>query len=235
MRSDRRARRRLFGLAMMGVVAIGVTASAADVTGTLRIPDPPATGDPEGSRRAFYWEEWNGVLDPRPARIDARRELAVALTGGAAVGDLTRPTVRLFGGAPLPSTIVVRQGAVLRIVNEDDVPHELYAEGLDGFASEATNPAQARTVRLDRPGSWPLRDRRFPHVRGHLHVLPDLVAVVQPDAAGAFSVAGVPAGSYRLRVWLGATEVANQAVVVGAEREVALGSVPVSAPRAGAR
>src|SRR6185369_17432973 len=66
--------------------AVASTAFAGDVHGTLTVPSdlpsmtpPPASA--EAAARVRYWEEWAGLIDPRPTRVDPSREIAVVLTG----------------------------------------------------------------------------------------------------------------------------------------------------------
>lgn len=207
------------------------TALAVDVRGSMRIPegfvvDPPSTGE----RPAYYWEEWNGFLPPRPRHVDARRELAVVLTGAGEPAAPISANVKLAGGSLLPSTIVLRAGQTIRIENTDEFTHELFAEGLDGFSAEATSSQQSRTVNLARAGNWPLRDRVVGHVRGHLHVLPDLLAVAQVDAEGRFGFTGVPAGTYTLKIFHGAREVTSQEVTIVEGREMTIDPIQLTAP-----
>ena len=215
------------------LVALVGSAAATDVRGSIRVPDdylPQPSRDAE--ERAFYWEEWNGFLDPRPRRVDLRREITIGLIGAAAPADLQPAVVRLSGGSLSPATIVVAPGTTIRIENRDDFPHELLAPGLDGFSNEVTSSNQARAIRITRPGAWPIRDRLVPHVRGHLHVVQNLVATAQPDADGRFIVRGVTPGTYTMKVYHLDREVTSQPVEVPESRELALDPITLSPARA---
>ncbi|MGD8863708.1 MAG: hypothetical protein PVI30_27075 [Myxococcales bacterium] len=193
-------------------LALGMasTAAAVGVSGRLLLGAyKPAV---QSGRRAFNWELENGFKQVQPDRIDAARELAVVLLGEGDPQALDRVEVPFIGGSLLPTTIVVRPGTTVVFRNEDEIAHELYADGLDKLSPEAISPRGRRSVNLEQAGSWPLRDKLVTHVRGHLHVLPDLVAVGQVDGGGRFSFANVPPGTYTLKVFHGSHELASQQV-----------------------
>ena len=200
------------------VAGLGVAASAAaQISGKLLLGAyRPAAA--ENERPAYNWELENGFKEVRPDRIDARRELAVVLLGeGEPPPGAERVEVTFAGGGLLPATIAVRAGATVLVRNDDEIAHELYAEGLDGFSAEATSPRGRRSVNLKEPGSWPLRDKIVPHVRGHLHVLPNLVAAATADAEGQFAFKGLQPGKYVLKVLHGERELASQEIELGTQ------------------
>jgi plastocyanin len=189
-------------------------ASAADVRGQLVLGsarEPPAAKPP---RAAYNWELENGVKEVAPTRVVAQRELGVVLLGAGTPKAGDALDVTLSGGALLPSTLVVRAGTTVRIRNEDEIGHELYAVGLDGFSAEATSPNGVRSVHLTKVGNWPLLDHLAVHSRAHLHVLDNLVASAKIDASGSYSFSDVPAGKYTLKVFRGANELVSKDVEV---------------------
>lgn len=164
-------------------------------------------------RPAYNWEIENGVKEVLPDRTQPR-ELAVVLVGGAAPSGGDRVEVSISGGALLPNTLVVRTNTTVRIRNDDEIGHELFAPGLDGFSPEATSPGATRSVRLTKAGSWPLQDRLAVHARAHLHVIADLAAVAKLEPSGAYVFADVPAGKYTLKVLRGTEELLSKDVEV---------------------
>ena len=54
--------------ALVGVAALtSPSARAGDIQGMLRAPDGYVPTPGADERKPYYWEEWNGFLDPRPA------------------------------------------------------------------------------------------------------------------------------------------------------------------------
>jgi hypothetical protein len=193
------------------LIGLGLAASAAAQLSGKLVLGAYKPAAPEAERPAYNWELENGFKELRPDRIDARRELAVVLLGdGEPLPGLDRLEVTFAGGGLMPSTIAVRAGATVLIRNDDEIAHELFAEGLEGFSAEATSPRGRRSVNLQNAGAWSLRDKIVPHVRGHLHVLANLVAVASPDAEGQFGFKGLKPGKYVLKVLHGERELASQ-------------------------
>jgi hypothetical protein len=222
------------GLAKLRVLlfasALGLSASvAAQISGKLMLgayrPAPPATS----ARPSYNWELENGFKEVRPDRNDARRELAVLLLGaGEPLAGLDRVEVAFTGGGLAPSTIAVRAGSTVLVRNDDEIAHELFAQGLDGFSAEAISPRGRRSVHLKSAGSWALRDRIVPHVQGHLHVLPNLVAIAVADGEGQFAFKGLAPGKYVLKVLHGERELASQEVEL-AGQELTLDPITLTA------
>ncbi len=193
-------------------LCLGTTALAGPLNGSVTIPsDYTPPGRAEDAPPDHYWEEWNGFLDPRPRRIDTAREIAVVLTGD---GDGPPNAFLLAGGSLLPSTLVARAGADIRIENTDGCTHELFSSEIEGLTPLSTAPGNARSFAAPAPGHYTIRDRIYPHVTGHLHVLADLVARATLEPSGRYSFDDVAAGTYTLKVFFGERELASQSVEV---------------------
>jgi hypothetical protein len=205
-------------------------ALAAEVTGKLLLATyrlPPK----QNAVGAFQWEIENGVKEVIADRVDAKRELAVVLVGEGEHAMPERPEVAFSGGGLLPSTIVVRPGATLLFRNEDEIAHELYAAGKDGFAAEATSPRGRRSVTVKDAGVLELRDQLLPHLTGYIHVIADVIAVASPDASGQFSFPEIKPGKYTLKVLHGKDEIASKEVEVG-PKALAIDPIALTAPAA---
>ncbi|MGF1468022.1 MAG: hypothetical protein ACFCGT_18020 [Sandaracinaceae bacterium] len=215
----------MLGLACTGVVALVATsairpAAAVDVEGSVELPRAQPTA-PAG-RLTHYWDQWNGVLDPRPRRRDLAAEVAVVLTGpGAPAEEL--PPLMLQNGGLRPRTLVARAGSVLEIRNVDPVSYELMSETLPTFVAVATPPGNTRRLEVGTaPGVHTVTDRAYPHVNGHLHILPDLVSRAEVARDGSYRFRGVPAGPYVLRVYRGTESLHTSEVVVPERRDLSI-------------
>ncbi len=198
--------------------AVASTALAGDVHGTLTVPTdlpsmtPPTSDD--ALARVRYWEEWNGLIDPRPTRVDPAREIAVVLTGEGTLSEADQPPYRLHNGSLQPATVVVRVGSAFQIRNDDGCSYEVFADGLEDIGPVQTAPGMARPLTVSAAGHWPLADRNYPHVRGHLHAIADLVARATVEPSGAYVFHGVAAGSYVLHVFHGDHEASSMPIDV---------------------
>jgi hypothetical protein len=199
-------------------------AVAGEVRGQLVLGTLRAAPRAKPPRAAYNWELENGVKEVLPTRVSAPRELAVVLLGAAAAKAEERIEVAISGGTLLPATLVLRSGTTLRIRNDDEIGHELFAEGLDGFSAEATSPGATRSVHIVKTGHWPLRDRLAAHATAHLHVLANLVASAKLEANGSFVFADVAPGKYTLKVFRGSGEIASKEIEV-ADKPLALDPV----------
>ncbi len=216
----------LFG----GMLALAGRAVAGDIAGRVSVPnDTGAAQAAEG--RPHYWRLQNGFLPLREMRVDARREIAVVLTGSGA--EALGCEYGLRGGQLAPKTMVARAGATISIANRDGCVHELSAEGVAAFARAPSQPGTARSVSLAGvTGAHAVEDAIFPHVEGTLVVLDDLAACATTDAAGSYSFREVPAGDYTLKVFWGADEVASQAVTVPASGTLNVEPLSIARPAA---
>lgn len=219
--------------AMVGACAACVLLTsqvrAVDVRGTVRTSEEPKIRTIEAVRPP-YWQEWNGFIDPKKPAFDYPREVSAVLIGTSDTRDAT--TVVLRQGALTPSTIVVQQGTTLRVRNEDDFAHELFAEALKDFDPKTIGPGQTRSIVVGETGVFELRDKLAPHVRGFLHVLAKVSRTTSPGPDGSFAFEGVPPGSYVLKVFRGASELSSRPVEVASKGDVQLEPIDVQ-PSAG--
>ncbi|HJL16457.1 MAG TPA: carboxypeptidase-like regulatory domain-containing protein [Sandaracinaceae bacterium LLY-WYZ-13_1] len=229
--TGRRSRAVLSLLVLTLAVATAATAMAVDVRGRLALPSDygeAEEGPEDAAGRRYYWDEWNGFLDPRERGFDAARDLAVVLTGGEMAPE--QPGFRLANGGLWPTTIVERAGATLRIENTDPVSHQLYAEGHDELTPTPTSPGLTRQLVVASAGDWAVADAVYGHVTGHLHVLPDLVARAEIQSDGTYAFRNVPPGTYTLKVFHGERMIHSQeGVEVPDGRELTLDPIEIGA------
>ena len=201
-------------------------AAAVDVKGSVRTDETPKASSVQAVR-APYWQEWNGFIEPKKPSVDYAREVSVVLVGPESMRDAT--VVELSNGTLTPSTIVAQHGSSLRIRNQDDFTHKLYADKLEKFDAIETSPGQSRELQLLQTGDFELGDRFAPHVHGYLHVLPKVSAVANPQSDGSFVFKDVHPGSYTLKVFRGAREVSSETLEVKDGRDIVVGPFSVDA------
>lgn len=217
------------------VSLVAASALAGDVRGSLTVPaDFPSVVTPPSEAEAArlrYWEEWNGFLEPRPAHVETAREIAVVLTGTGTPSTGEQPALRMHNGSLFPSTVVVRVGVATPVRNDDACAYEIFADGNAEVGPVQTAPGNARPITVSTPGHWALRDRSLPHVQGHLHALPDLVARAFVEPTGGYVFRGVEPGAYSVHVFQGEHEVGPaQAVTVGDTHEIVVAPITLARP-----
>lgn len=202
-------------LALLASASFARPALAGEVSGKLVLGAYKPAPEAPPKRLPFNWELENGFKQVLPERVEAPRELAVVLVGPGDARGMEFVDVSMRGGSLMPSTVVVRAGTTVKLKNEDEIAHEVFAEGLEGFSAEAISPRGVRSIHLGNTGNWPLRDNLLAHVRGHLHVIADVVAIGKVAPDGSYAFGEVVPGKYTLKVFHGTKEVLAQAVEVG--------------------
>jgi hypothetical protein len=213
----------VLGLAVCGAVLVSAHALAVDVRGSVRGGE--SKSKPAETVRGPYWREWNGFIEPKKGSADLAREVAVVLIGDESMKDAV--TVALQDGTLSPSTIVMQKGSPLRVRNDDDFTHQLYADGLKQFDAVETSSGQARQLQVDQEGSFPVLDRLAPHVRGHLHVLPKISRVANPQSDGTYKFEDVNPGNYTLKVFRGGSEVSSTTLEIADKRDFVVDPISV--------
>jgi hypothetical protein len=219
-------RRGLLGGSLgFSLLAVAASAVAVDVRGSIQARIV-ASGPTVKATRSPYWREWNGFIEPKKRSPQLSREVTVVLIGDAAATDAT--TALLKNGQLTPQTIVMQQGMGLRIRNEDDFTHQLYADGLKAFDAIETSAAQGRQLQIEQTGTFAIHDQLAPHVRGTLVVLPKVSAVGVMKDDGTFTFSAVPAGKYELKVFREGKEVSSVPVELAEGREIALDPIEIA-------
>jgi hypothetical protein len=232
----RRARGAWRSVALGLGIGLGVAAfdaHALDVRGRVvfqRPPEPktpPAKRDQEQGTKLYYWEEWNGYVQPRAPKVDLAREYVVALcVKQGSVPATSAPSARapetrvdLWGGVFYPSTVVAPARSKLIVRNQDAFEHVLSAEGRTDLPPMPLSSGGERTLNTGAEGTWVLRDRADANVTAHVHVRQDIVATASLDKQGAFTLPDVPPGAYVLKVFRDGRELVSQVVSVAPKRK----------------
>lgn len=187
------------------------------------------TGASDAPQPHYYWDEWNGFLAPHTPRANAAESFAVALIGSGSAPP-SGCEIRLRGGSFEHETLIAGTGSRIPITNSDGFEYQLFEQG-GLFTATPTSPGHAR--RLDAvaaEGHFLIRDRLYPHVLGHLHVVANLVACADLAPNGSYRFSDVPPGEYTVQVFFRGRRVAEQSVRIGDDREVTLDAIEVPAP-----
>jgi hypothetical protein len=211
------------GTALAATVA-PARANANTVKGTVKLP--------EGARstRLFsgYWRLENGNV-PVQTVGGAKAETVVVLeeVKGARPPPPRTVTVEIGGLDARPRLVIIGPGSVLEIKNTGRMTHELSTPDTTNIMPvERLPPGAARHVKFETVGGYVVRDAEYPHI------MISVIVVESPyystlDEHGAFSVANVPDGRAKLRVWTRGAWATEQEIDTGKKEDL---SIKVAAP-----
>lgn len=118
-----------------------------------------------------------------------------------------------------PHVLVVRIHTNVRFPNSDDIHHEVYSFSKPKpFELPLYHGTTAAPVTFDNPGEIVLGCNIHDNMFGYIYVV-DTPWFAKTDAAGTLTIAAVPAGKYRARLWypgLAAAAVIEQNLLVPA-------------------
>ena len=128
---------------------------------------------------------------------------AVLLEGPAhaAAKDAPHAVIDQRDSTFIPHVLAVAVGTTVDFPNHDTILHNVYsASPAKRFDLGMYDPGQTRSVTFDAPGVVRLGCNVHPKMEAFVVVHTNAWAGVS-DASGTYTVTGVPAGSYELRVW----------------------------------
>jgi hypothetical protein len=199
-------------------------ATSNTVKGTVKLP--------EGARstRLFsgYWRLENGNV-PVQTTGGAKAETVVVLEElkGAKAPPARTVTVEIGGLDAHPRMVIMGPGSVLEIKNTGKMTHELSTPDTTSIMPiERLPPGGARHVKFEQVGGYVVRDAEYPHLMVSVIVV-DSPYYSTLDERGAFSVANVPEGKAKLRVWTRGAWATEQEIDTSKKEEL---SIKVAAP-----
>ena len=149
----------------------------------------------------------------------ARADEVLATVTDAAGAPVANAIVTLYGNAPVketapvaavmdqhnkqfdPHVLVVRTHTSVRFPNSDDIHHEVYSFSKPKpFELPLYHGTTAAPVTFDNPGEVVLGCNIHDNMFGYIYVV-DTPWFAKTDAAGKSTIAAVPAGKYRARLW----------------------------------
>ena len=174
---------------LAGTCLAPTAALAGQIRGTVRVPDAGAVSAPGApdSRPVTDAVVYLEQIPPRLEKRLARRAAPARLRQGP--------------GGFAPHVLAVGPGTTVRFENRGRTWHNVFSiSPTKPFDVGKYAPRQSREVVFDRPGVVPLLCELDPDESGFVFVAPNH-AFARPDRAGAFVLAGIPGGEYRLVVW----------------------------------
>lgn len=205
---------------------------AGGVVGRVTLPTAPER--PPVTRRGFLDRVDNQLTPVRPFNVGPH--LAVVLEGEAKPQAPGQVPWELGGDSFGKPLLVVPLGAEILITNTSGAPRTLVAaEDPKLVPAGAVAPRATKSFRPAAPGVYTIGDPSVPHLRGKLLVVatPYFATVeVGSSNQGAFQIADVAEGSYKLRVfyrdgWIDAPE---ESVAVGKRNVDVAVKIPAGFP-----
>jgi len=157
-----------------------------------------------------------GARAEAPASVSGRVSVGVAGLELADAGPIVVYLEAVAAPAPRPAPEVeIRQhlarfepaftvapvGAPVRMPNEDTIFHNVFSYSKpNDFDLGMYGAGEARTVRFSQPGPVRIYCSIHERMNGLIFVTPSSLYAT-PAQGGAYRIAGVPPGRYRLRVW----------------------------------
>lgn len=199
-------------------------ANTVAVKGTVKLP--------EGARStrlySGYWRIENGNV-PVQTTGGAKAETLVVLEDlkGAHPPPARTVTVELGGLDARPRLVILGPGSVLEIKNTGKMTHELSTpDATQVMPAERLPPGGARHVKFETVGGYVVRDAEYPHIMISVIVV-DSPYYSTLDERGSFSIANVPDGKAKLRVWTRGAWATEMEIDTGKKEEL---TIKVAAP-----
>jgi Carboxypeptidase regulatory-like domain/Copper binding proteins, plastocyanin/azurin family len=104
-----------------------------------------------------------------------------------------------------PHIMAVPVGTTVEFLNSDNVAHNVFWASISGNKKLGHNlgtwpQGEKKPFKFDQPGVASLLCNVHPEMSGYIVVTPTPY-VAESDAAGNFTIAGVPDGSYTVTAW----------------------------------
>lgn len=166
-----------------GVVLASVAACVVAVSIGRADAESEITGQVTGNRR--YLRDAVAYIENVPGRHTAPRRPV----------ELDQRNHRF-----IPRVLPVVRGTVVRFLNNDNENHNVFSPDNGGYDLGNWPGGEYREHRFDRLGVYTQLCRLHPSMIGYILVLQNpYFARVQRD--GSFRIAGVPPGTYTVKVW----------------------------------
>lgn len=196
---------RRVALAAALLLVPGAAAAAVTIQGKLsgadKLLNPVWNEAKEPTSHRYSFREFSAAVPPehRILRGFLPKELCIAVLADAGKAEKVPLRVVVAGGRTTPVTLVVPEGQQIQFENRDPFHHHLYeTTGKGGFPEGKMLADKSVNWTAPGPGTYEIRDRRFPSLRSWIVVEPRTLTVAYPNLKGEFAVSLEP-GSYTLR------------------------------------
>ncbi|MEZ4363900.1 MAG: hypothetical protein R3B48_27240 [Kofleriaceae bacterium] len=188
--------------AVLAACAVGSPARAAAGTVTGRLDLPPAEKREASSARGYLDAVDNAIL---PVQAFSPTPFMIVALEGAAAGDAAPPpqaNYELRGESFARPVIAVVRGQEVLIRNVGLMPRTLVAKEDPNLVPKGTlNVTGSKSFRIAEADKiYTIIDPSAPHLVGRIVAVATPFSA-NPDRDGRFMLDGVPAGTYKLRVF----------------------------------
>jgi hypothetical protein len=217
----------------LGTLALGAAlallsgpaeAGGNTVKGTVRLPEGARSTRLYGG----YWRLENGNVPVQTAG-GAKAETVVVLENvkGAHAPPARTVTVEIGGLDARPRLVIMGPGSVVEIKNTGKMTHEFSTPETPAvMPPERLGPGSTRHVKFENLGGFVIRDAEYPHIMVSVIVV-DSPYYSTLDEKGGFSIASVPDGKAKLRVWTRGAWASEQEIESTKKEEL---NIKVAAP-----
>lgn len=193
-------------------------------TGAVRgVVSVQPTGKPAPPKR-YYMGPYRSGLRIQAEEADGPRNVVVYLEGAPGLPDITTvrplPVIRQKDERYIPHVLPVQAGTSVGFPNEDDFYHNVFSV-VAGDRFDLGRYAQGETAhqKFEKPGVVVVRCEIHPGMKAYILVL-DTAFFTVPAETGAYTLTGVPVGTYKLTAWHPERGSQSRTVVVPASGEV---------------